>query len=402
MIYRSLSMVAGAVLRARAAFGHELLHERLVLAPAPGAPTSDARGGVWLHGASVGELNSARTLIGALSDLPLIVTANTVTGRDLARGWGVPARLAPLDVPGAVARFLDAWQPRVLVTVEGEIWPNRARMATAQGVAQMVVGARMSHRSARRWRQLRGLIVPVLQGLDALSAQDAASEARLLSLGLPERALMPRMNLKLLAPAAITPPPETPQRARTVLAASTHEGEDEPMLRAWLQARDRMPGLRLILAPRHPARSDAIATLLVGLGLDFSRESRGEPPAQLHLADTLGQMDRWYAAAGICVTGGSLVDRGGHTPWEPAAHRCAILHGPHVANSAEGYALLTQAGAAREIDAGTLGPALIRLARTPQQARDMGAAARRVLLAEAGDPASLIARIRSHALHALA
>lgn len=393
MIYRSLSTLVGAGLRARAAFGPDTLRERLALATRP-----EAQGGIWLHGASVGELNSARMLVGALSDLPLIVTANTTTGRDLALGWGVSARLAPLDAPGAVARFLEAWQPRVLVTVESEFWPNRARMAAARGVAQMVVGARMSDRSARRWRHLRGLIGPVLQGLDALSAQDAASEARLLSLGLPKDALMPRMNLKLLAPAAISPPPDSPERARTVLAASTHEGEEEPILRAWLQARDSVPGLRLILAPRHPARGDAIAALITARALGFSRESRGEPPAALHLADTLGQMDRWYAAAGICVTGGSLVDVGGHTPWEPAAHRCAILHGPHVANSAEGYAVLTAAGAAREIGADTLGPALITLAQNPQEARDMGDAARQILLAEAGDPAPLIARIRSHAL----
>src|SRR5690606_25957918 len=107
-----------------------------------------------------------------------------------------------------------------------------------------------------------------------------------------------------------------------------------------LAARQSCPDLRLILAPRHPRRGDEIAALIAARGLPLARRSGGAESGPVLLADTLGEMSRWYAAAGICFIGGTLTDRGGHTPWEPAAWRCAILHGPHVSNHAEGFAAL--------------------------------------------------------------
>ncbi|WP_408635217.1 3-deoxy-D-manno-octulosonic acid transferase, partial [Paracoccus binzhouensis] len=245
-----------------------------------------------------------------------------------------------------------------------------------------------------RGGRLPGLIGPMLRRVDALSAQDAAGEARLLALGLRPEALTPRLNLKLLGPAQIEPGEDAPDRCRTVLAASTHEGEDAAMLDAWQAARQVEPELRLILAPRHPGRGDAVATLIAARGLDFARRSRGGgPEASLLLADTLGEMALWYRAAGICITGGSFADHGGHTPWEPAAWRCAILHGPHVANQAGAYADLDAAGGALACDAAGLPALLADLLRDPARQRRMGEAARALLLAQAGNPATLIARI---------
>lgn len=364
------------------------LAERLVLKPS-GAPAT-----IWIHGASVGELTSARTLILTLAErFAIIVTANSLTGRDLVESWGVPARLAPLDVPGALRRFLAQIQPVVAVTVENEIWPNRADALRAAGVPQVVVGARMSERSAARWGKMPALIGTVLAGIDTLSAQDAGTEARLLALGLDPAALVPRLDLKLLGPSMVQPVPG-PWRAVTILAASTHEGEDEVMLDSYLQARQAVPELRLILAPRHPERGDAVADLMRQRGLEPARRSEGaDETAPVLLADTLGEMQRWYDAAGTCVTGGSFVDRGGHTPWEPAAHECAILHGPHVANFGESYRQLDAAEASQAVTSETLGGALTQLAINPSVAQKMGIAARQMLIEQAGDAAPLIARI---------
>jgi 3-deoxy-D-manno-octulosonic-acid transferase len=113
-------------------------------------------------------------------------------------------------------------------------------------------------------------------------------------------------------------------------------------------------------------------------------------------------MADWYRAAGICVTGGSFADHGGHTPWEPAAWRCAILHGPHVANHATDYADLDGAGAAAPADAASLPALLADLVRDGARQRGMGLAARKLLLARAGDPAPLLSRIRTLARPALA
>lgn len=394
MIYRAATTLAGAALRGAAPLAGAALRERLVL----DAPPASVEGGIWVHGASVGELNSARAVIAALAaERPLLVTANTETGRAVAQGWGLPARLAPLDVPGAVARFLDAARPALMLTVENEIWPNRAAFARRRGIAQAVIGARMSERSARRWGRARGLIGPVLQGLDLMSAQDAGTEARLRALGLPEGAVAPRLNLKLLGPAAIRPPEDVPGRDRVWLAASTHEGEEAPVLAAHAGLRARFPGLRLILAPRHPRRADEVAGLIAAQGFEVARlgdrdiAEAGEPPVLL--IDRLGVMADAYRAAGTCLTGGSLSDRGGHTPWEPAAWRCALLHGPHVANFSADYALLGAQGAARQVRAETLGGELAAILSDPPRRYAMGQAARQALDAAAPDPAPLVARL---------
>nr|WP_246184845.1 glycosyltransferase N-terminal domain-containing protein [Paracoccus aestuariivivens] len=377
-------------MRLAAPFSGADLRERLALTGPDIVP-----GGIWLHAASVGELNSARVLIEALAgDLPLTVTTNSRTGRALARKLGYTAVLAPLDVPQVLERFLQRIEPSVLVTVENELWPNRSAQADARGVAQVVVGARISARSAARWGKVPGLIRPMLARLAALSAQDTGSEERLLRLGLRPEAVCSRLNLKLVGPSRVEPVPDSPARALTVLAASTHEGEDEIVLDAYLAARQSAPALRLILAPRHPERGDAVADLLAARGVEFVRRSRGGGlDAGVLLADTLGEMAQWYAAAGICVTCGSYNDRGGHTPWEPAAWRCAILHGPHVENHAADYADLGAAGAAAESLAADLPHDLTALVADPARQKSMGNMARDQLLARAGDPTALVQRI---------
>ena len=393
MIYRALTAVAGAALRGAASLAGETLAERLALDDVPAV-----RGGIWVHGASVGELNSARAVIAELAARrPVLVTANTVTGREVAGGWGLPARLAPLDVPQAVGRFLDAVQPALAVTIENEIWPNRAAALRARGVKQAVIGARMSARSAQGWGRARGLIGPVLGGIGLLSAQDEATEARLIALGLPSRALAPRVNLKLMGPAAIRPPGDGGGRDRVWLAASTHPGEDEIVLAAHAAVRARLPDARLILAPRHPRRTDAVARLFAAAGFPAERLGAREVGTAgvqpVLLIDRLGAMQGAYAAAGVCVTGGSLADHGGHTPWEPAAYRCALLHGPHVANFAADYAALDAAGAAQGVTAESLGGTVTALLSDPAARAAMGQAARGLLDASAPDPRALAGRI---------
>ncbi|WP_411838639.1 3-deoxy-D-manno-octulosonic acid transferase [Paracoccus sp. ME4] len=392
MLYDATTRIAEAALCLRARLGGSAaLRERLVCGARPGPAA------IWVHAASVGELTSARTVITALAARhDLLVTTNSETGRALAQGWGLAARLAPLDLPGALARFLDAARPRLAVTVEGEFWPLRSRLLARRGVPQAMIGARMSERSAATWGRFPRIIGPMLDRIAALSAQDQASEARLLGLGLRAGAVLPRLDLKLLAPAALPAPQGDAGRDRTLLAASTHEGEDAQVLDGFAELRAARPDLRLILAPRHPDRGDAVAALIAARGLPLARRSAGAAdvaPGGVLLADTLGEMARWYDRAGICVIGGSLVDHGGHTPWEPAAHGCALIHGPHVGNFVEPFAMLEAHGAARE--AGDLAATLARLVDAPAEARAMGRAARALLEARAGDPEPLIARLEA-------
>lgn len=351
------------------------LRERLGL---DGPPEQPAGRVIWIHGASNGELTSARNLIEALlADNPaqrLVVTANSVTGRDMVRDWNLPgvrARLAPLDYRICLQRFIEDHGPDAFLLLEGDLWPNRHAVCAKRGIGVALISARISARSARRWRRIGRLGRQVLGAVGLLSAQDAASEQRFRDLGVPPGAIHSQVTLKstvsLDRPDArrLAEYRTVFDRAETLLAASTHDGEEQQVIDAFAEAREARPELKMILAPRHPVRGSEVARLLEASGLAFRQRSRGaepEPGGAIYLADTLGEMPLWYALAGQCFVGGSLVSKGGHTPYEPAQFDCAILHGPDLSNFAEQYAKLEAAnGAIKVTDSATLAAALTGL-----------------------------------------
>lgn len=374
----------------RGRYEGQALRERLGRAHAPALPQGGKR--IWLHGASNGELTSVRWLaVRLLSDHPelsLVITCNSASARAMVRDWQLDrsqTQLAPFDTQGAVRRFLAAWTPTALITVENELWPERIAQMAARGPIALI-GARISAGSARNWQRFApGLMRGMLAKLRLVSAQDAGSEARFATLGLPQAGIGPRLMLKSIgvAPAPKAAPISGVTRARCLLAASTHEGEDAPILDAYAAARAAGVFDLLILAPRHPRRAPAIAALIAARGLSYATRSAGEMPgtAAVYLADTLGEMTLWYGMAGATVIGGSFGDAGGHTPYEPAAQGSALLHGPSVANFSESFGALDAAGAAIAVaDGAGLTAALCTM--TPQDQARLGAAAQVVLSAD--------------------
>ena len=388
LLYRLAASLLALPILARAAVRGQL-RARLGLEAA--APVD-----IWLHGASVGEMTSARPLVAALlaaePGLRIVATANTVTGLAQVAGWALPqvvARLAPVDGWGATRRFVTRHRPRALIVLENELWPGRITDAHRAELAVMLVGARLSERSARRWARLAPRLVAAMLGRVRLaSAQDAASAARLARLGLPVEAMVAPVMLKAAVAAVETPtlPFALPPRNRVALAASTHPGEETAVLEGFASARAAKALDLLILAPRHPDRGPDVARLIAATGLPFATRSRGEvpgPETAVYLADTLGEMALWYRAAGITLVCGSFTDRGGHTPYEPAQAGSAILHGPDTTNFTEAYAELEVAGAAVQVEAAGIGAALIAT-DAAKQAR-LSAAARQALRSGGGD-----------------
>ena len=345
---------------------------------------------IWLHGASNGELTSARPLVDALRrmrpDLRFLITANSVTGRDMVRGWqlpGVAAQLAPLDLRSCLSRILAGARPALFLGIESEIWPNRIATLAAKRTPIAMAGARVSDRSAARWP--RGLARRVFSRIALLSAQDDASAKRFEALGVPEGAIAPVLNLKaFVAPRNDGNAAPTFDREKTICAGATHPGEEEIVLDAFKKARKERPDLQLILAPRHPRRAEEVAALAAKQGLALARRTLNETPGPscpIYLADTMGEMRLWHSAASVTFVGGSLVDKGGHTPYEPAACRSAILHGPSVSNFAGPYAALAEAKAAREVSGDeALARAMVELTGS-DQAEDMARRAAMVLSA---------------------
>lgn len=345
---------------------------------------------LWLHGASNGELTSVRWMVEAMvqrcPDLVLIVTCNTETARALVEGWAMPqvtARMAPLDFRWAVARFIARWRPDALLMLENELWPNRITMMEARKRPVLVFGARMSDRSAKAWAMAPALCGAMFSALAFVSAQDEVSRTRLRGLGVRPGRLGPVTSLKARGPApgAVAPLPEGLRHAftpmTTLLAASTHPGEERAVLEGFAKARAAGHVARLILAPRHPRRRAEIEALIRAAGLDFATRSTGADPgsAPVYLADTMGEMDLWYRLAGVTFVGGSLVPGGGHTPYEPARFGSAILHGPYVANFVAVYRALDRVGGARKVaDAGGIATALAELSDAARRARMASAA----------------------------
>ena len=400
--YRLLISLLALVELTRAARrgGRTALRARLGLGDTPpDAPH------VWLHGASNGELASARPvlerLVAAEPGLHWLVTCNSQTGLALVQGWTLPrvsVRAAPLDLERVGVRMMRDWRVVAHVSLESELWPHR--FLACPGPV-FLLGARMSAGTARALARLPRLVARMLGRVTFASAQDTDSLERLAALGLPPAARGPVVDLKAFYAAPSLAPDEGLQaafpRAATWLAASTHKGEEEVVLDAHADALRAGPGLRLILAPRHPRRGDAVEALIRARGFTLARRSRGEAPdgAQVYLADTMGEMALWYALAGRVFIGGTLTGRGGHTPYEPAAFGAALIHGPDMRNFAAAAHLLAGAGCAVIArDADTLAAALRDLAPPERQAATGAAQASALQPATALDP--LVAEILRH------
>lgn len=322
---------------------------------------SPARKGptIWVHAASNGELASAKPVIRALLDADatrqVLITCNTDTGRKLALGWGwrrLSAQVAPVDFTWIARRMIRKWDMCGHVIVESEFWPNRMAAFAAQNLPVVVVGARLSASTFARWQKLPKLAGQALGFVRFLSAQDTQSGGRFAALGLPDDRFGPTFPLKALyAPDRRRQIPDFLQghfdRNQTWLAASTHPGEEADILRAHLRALQSRPDLKLILAPRHPARVDEVSDLMGSMGIRATRFSARQTPnpQDVLLVDTMGDMDLFYRLASMTFVGGSLVNKGGHTPFEPMAYDNAVLHGPYLDNFLEIYAQLQAANA---------------------------------------------------------
>ncbi len=354
--------------------------------PAPGA--------IWLHAVSLGETLAAEPLVQALRvALPgraLLLTHGTATGR----AAGVPLltegdRQAwlPWDSPAAVARFLDWQRPAVGILMETEIWPTLLDAAAARGVPMVLANARLSARSLKRARFAAALLVPAYRSLAVVLAQTDDDAARLHLAGARDVRVAGNLKFEVAPDAAVLARGAAWRVAAggraVVVAASTREGEEEPLLAAWRALPSPRP--LLVVVPRHPQRFDAVAAAIEAAGFTCTRRSTwtaDAPPADaaacdVWLGDSMMEMPAWYAMADVALLGGSFAPLGGQNLIQAAACGCPLVMGPHTDNFDAASRAAEAAGAARRVpDIGSALQEALQLIANPARREQMVQATR--------------------------
>jgi 3-deoxy-D-manno-octulosonic-acid transferase len=351
---------------------------------------------VWFHAASVGESVALLSLIkGVLfrySGVTALVTTGTLTSARVMESRlprGAIHQFMPLDRPGWIEPFLDHWKPDLAIWTEAEIWPNFLTALKTRKIPAAMVNARMSVRSAKRWRYLKPFFNRLVSSFTVRLAQSEADAVRLSAFG---AAFGYVGNLKL----AVEPLPVDDAAVMALwkaiagrpfwLAASTHAGEEAIALAVHRALAETRPNLLTIIVPRHPDRGPEIARLAEHAGLCADLRSQGALPDQqtaIYIGDTLGELGNFYALSPIAFIGGSF-SVGIHNPIEAVQQRAAIVYGPDIRNNGSLVSSLEQAGGAVRVeDARGLAAIVEEWLAEPERARTVARAATAVLAADA-------------------
>lgn len=349
---------SGSFLRYRARAGKEdpaRRSERFGYAsvPRPKGPL------VWFHAASVGESMAVLPLLQRIEGLGIniVLTTGTVTSAEIMQGRLSSKTIhqyVPMDIKPMIKRFLDHWKPDLAIFAESEIWPMTILELGVMRVPLVLVNARLSDRSYKRWRKYSGLAEALYENMAHVIAQSEIDGRRFEELGAKKVTVsgnlkvdtgMPHFDgvvlARLMAQIAGRP---------VWIAVSTHSGEEELVADTHQKLLQYYPNLLTIIVPRHPARGNEVAAMLAKKGLNVSRRSLKQPvlhDTAIFLGDTIGEMGLFLATGEIAFVGNSLTSAGGHNPLEPAVTGTAILSGPNVQNFRSSYEALIAAGGAR-------------------------------------------------------
>ncbi len=360
--YRMIGLVAypfmGPFLRLRASKGKEDRKRRY---ERYGYPSAEKPSGpiIWFHAASVGESMAIIPLIEHVNALGIntIMTTGTVTSAQVVRSRlprGSFHQYVPLDLKPALQRFLDHWQPDIAIFTESEIWPMTILELAQRKIPRILVNARMSDRSFKRWQNASGLAEALFDNFSHVIAQSKVDADRFRRLGANPVDISG--NLKVDADSL----PYDENELRHLLAkigqrpcwvaCSTHEGEEEAVGKIHASLSTRIPDLLTIIVPRHPDRTPGITAMLEENGFRVARRSQNagiEKNTDIYMGDTIGEMGLYLRMAKVAFVGKSLKSTGGQNPFEPAMTGTPIISGQAVHNFQDAYHDLLQEGGVR-------------------------------------------------------
>lgn len=321
---------------------------------------------VWFHAASVGEAIAVLSLVERVHSLGIntMLTTGTVTSAEIVRER-LPStafhQYVPLDLKPAVTRFLEHWKPDLAVFTESEIWPTTIQKLKKKNIPQVLVNARMSDRSFKRWKSAPNIADELFDSFSHVAAQSEVDTDRFRALG--ARPVTLTGNLKVDTKSLPVNKPELQHiRAQYAgrpiwVAASTHKGEEEIILNIHKNLKADFPTLLTVLVPRHPDRRDEVEALIKQKELSFCQRSKNEKIEEncdIYLGDTIGEMGLYIRMAPIVFIGRSLAVNGGQNALEPAAIGAAILSGNNVSNFRDVYRNLVKNNGVRLVKDGPM------------------------------------------------
>lgn len=326
--------------------------------------TLPAKGNIWVHALSVGEVVSAIPLVDSLRiefpDKEIVFTVTTVTGMAIAReklDAKVKAVLTmPVDAWWSVQRIVNFVKPSVFILIETDIWPALLCSLKRKGIRSILVNGRISPRTFRSYARVPFFTRKMFDPLELCLMQSDLDRERLLQVGLNKEKVITVGNIKFDRDIAIMSSEERQDwfdilalepSAPLWVAGSTHPGEEEILLNVFERLRGLFPRLRLILAPRDPGRSDEIVTMTNGMGLKGilrTGVSENSDVYDVLVLNTIGELGSVYGLGSVSFVGGSLVPVGGHNLLEPASCGNVVLFGPHTRNFVSMSEALIEAG----------------------------------------------------------
>ena len=364
----------------------------------------------WIHAVSVGEVTAAIPFLekmqNAYPERPLVLSTMTDTGQNLALSKvpeGVRVIYMPFDSVCVMRRFFDRLAPALFVVVETEIWPNVIRLAHDKGIPVIMVNGRISGRSFRGYRRIRGFMKKVLGSVTLFLMQTADDAERIHLLGAAADKVLVSGSFKFDIPDLR----EIPSWASgiegpIIVAGSTHAGEEVLMIEALKRNLGQFPALKLILAPRHPERFHEVEEAVSASGLSYIRRTSipdtggpVESGVNVVILDSIGELSAVYGSADIAVIGKSFTSAGGQNPLEPAMWGKAIICGPHMENFpfiAEFY----REGAAFEVPAEGLADKIGELLRDVKKGEAAGQKARALYTRNAGAVGRVVETLKKY------